>query len=372
VVLTGNIRLIGMIFPVQMRWVAMILASCLLVAGCGTPGAPQPPSLNLPDAVGDLSAVRAGGQVRLTWTMPKRNTDRTTIKEDVPVGICRREGESSVCEPAGHDQMIAPGAAGSFTETLPPALANGSPRPLSYFVELRNRKGRSAGLSNAAVVLAGSPPAQVEGLNAEVRKLGVLLTWSASEDNSSIRLERRLLTPAPKTEHGPLAPVPEAEVQNLLVESPDGKGRAIDKAVRFGERYEYRAQRVALVEVNGKKLELDGAFSAPIDVEVKDVFPPAVPTGLVAVATAGENGGGPSIDLSWQTNTESDVAGYIVFRREDGGEWQRMAAETIVEPAFHDVQVKGGHTYQYAVSALDKGGHESARSAAAQETVPQQ
>ena len=52
----------------------MALAFCaaLMVAGCGMPGAPMPPSLNLPDQVGDLSAVRTGGQVALTWTMPTK------------------------------------------------------------------------------------------------------------------------------------------------------------------------------------------------------------------------------------------------------------------------------------------------------------
>jgi fibronectin type 3 domain-containing protein len=109
-----------------------------------------------------------------------------------------------------------------------------------------------------------------------------------------------------------------------------------------------------------------------VEVDVKDVFPPSVPTGLVAVATAGENGGAPAIDLSWQPDTDSDVSGYIVYRREEGGEWKRVSAGTpIVEPAFRDAQVQAGHTYQYAVSAVDKSGHESARSAEAHETVPQ-
>ena len=352
--------------------VAFGLCLALLLAGCGTPGAPQPPSLNLPDAVGDLSATRAGNQVMLTWTMPKRNTDRTLIKGEVPVRVCRRESETAVCDPAGPDQMTAPGAAGSYMDALPSALATGVPRAVSYFVELRNRKGRSAGLSNAAVVLAGAAPAPIEGLRAEVRKQGVVLSWTGDGEDTAVRLERKLMTRAPKTEHGPLAPVPEPEKQNLIVQAGGERGRTVDKTVRVGESYDYRAQRVARVDVNGKTLELDGAFSTPIRVEVKDVFPPAVPTGLVAVATAGENGTVPAIDLSWQPDSEPDVAGYIVYRRETGGEWQRVsAAAPIGEPAFHDAQVQVGHTYQYAVSSVDQSGHESARSGEIQETVPQ-
>jgi hypothetical protein len=188
-----------------------------------------------------------------------------------------------------------------------------------------------------------------------------------------VRLQRKLLTPpASKSEHGPLAPAPEALRETLLVEEGAGRGRAMDTTVRMGESYEYRAQRVSRVDVEGKTLELAGELSAPVDVEVKDVFPPDVPEGLAAVATAGENGAGPAIDLSWQPELDAALAGYVVYRREGDGEWQRISPATpAIAPAFHDSGVEAGHTYRYAVSAVDKNGHESARSAEAEETVPQ-
>ena len=350
-------------------WAALAIVVCGCLAGCGTPGAPQPPSLNLADPVEDLSATRTGNQVLLTWTMPKRNTDKTTIKGNVSVGICRREGEGP-CSSSLPDQVSAPGMPGSYTDTLPAELASGGPRPIKYFVELRNHKGRSAGFSNAATVLGGEAPARVEGLKTEVRKQGVVLSWSPNGESTAVRLQRRLLTRQTKSQQGPLAPAPEAVEQSFLVEA-DSRAQAMDKTVRTGESYEYRAQRVIRAEGNGKTLELGGAFSDPVDVDVRDVFPPGVPAGLVAVATAGENGGAPAIDLSWQPNTEPDLAGYIVYRRQEGGEWQRVSPATaVMEPAFHDAQVEAGRVYEYAVSAVDKGGHESGRSTVAEETVP--
>ena len=68
---------------------------------------------------------------------------------------------------------------GSFTDTLPPALAAGSPRVLTYFVELDNRKGRTAGLSNGAQILAGEAPAAVDGLAAAMRRDGVSAAMGA-------------------------------------------------------------------------------------------------------------------------------------------------------------------------------------------------
>jgi len=164
--------------------------------------------------------------------------------------------------------------------------------------------------------------------------------------------------------------------QNLLVSScaPEawkGGCYALDNSIRFGQVYEYRAQRVARVTVEGKTLELAGELSAPVRVEARDIFPPAVPTGLAAVATTGENGSWNAIDLSWQPVTDADLAGYIVYRREGDGGWQRISpAGPLVPPAFHDAQVQPGHSYRYAVSSISQGGNESARSAETEESVP--
>jgi len=347
----------------QPRWALTALgcALALVLAGCGTPGAPQPPSLNLPERVTDLSAMRAGNQVSLSWSMPRRSTDKLIMKNQVAARICRREGAGS-CDDAG-SLMLTPGSDASWSETLPPSLTEGTPRELSYFVELKNRAGKSAGLSDPAVVLAGQPPAPVAGLRIEMRKQGAVLHWAPNDEAAGVRLQRRLLTiPVAKPKESLTAPPPEAVEESLLVEDAR-QGQALDKSIRFGESYEYRAQRVSRVSVSGKQLELSGEWSAPVRVEAIDIFPPAVPTGLVAVAVTSENGGPAAIDLSWEPDAESDVAGYIVYRREGAAPWQRLSpAEPVVGPAFHDAQVQTGHSYFYSVSAVDQGGHESARS----------
>jgi hypothetical protein len=351
------------------------LAAGFLLAGCGTPGAPQAPSLNLPGRVTSLTATRTGNEVSLTWTMPKKNTDKLLLKGNIPVRVCRKEGAGGACETTTATLFLAPGAEGTLTETLRPALASGAARPLTYFVELTNKNGRSAGLSNAAVVVAGEAPAALAGVAAQVRKGGIVLRWTPVSGDDSIRLHRKLLAAAPeaksKTQAGPFAAQPEPAEQNLLVEAGAAAGRVLDKDIRFGQTYEYRAQRVVRLTVDGQKLELAGPLSAPLRVEALDVFPPAVPTGLAAVANEASSGSEPSIDLSWQPGTDSDLAGYAVYRRENGGAWQRISpAQPLVPPAFRDSHVQSGHTYGYAVSAIDQGGHESARSVEAEETVP--
>src|ERR1700761_6107322 len=297
----------------QNSWRVAVLGTvaAFWLAGCATPGPPQPPSLNLPKAVTDLSAERAGPQVSLSWTMPEKNTDKLILKGQIAARVCRNEG-SGPCADAG-TLMLAPETDATWSEMLPQALNEGAPRVLTYFVELKNKKGRSAGLSNAAEVLAGAPPASIDGLQIEMRKTGAVGRWTPGSDQAPVRLQRKLLTPPQantketKPKEDLTAPPPEPLEQNLLIEDVQ-QGRALDKTIRFGETYEYRAQRVSRVIVDGKTLELAGALSPPVRVEAKDVFPPAIPTGLVSVATQPHDGVELAIDLSWEPDAEADVA----------------------------------------------------------------
>src|SRR5260370_29321123 len=58
---------------------ATLTLAIAVLAGCGTPGAPQPPSLNLPKPVEDLRATRPGDNAMLTWTPPRQTTDKQRI-----------------------------------------------------------------------------------------------------------------------------------------------------------------------------------------------------------------------------------------------------------------------------------------------------
>ena len=357
--------------------------AALLFAGCGMPGAPLPPSLNLPVPVTDLSAVRTGPQVALAWTMPTKTTDKVLLKGNIAVRICRNQTSPSTCSIAATLEF-APGAGATFTDALPPELASGPARVLIYSVELVNRKDRSAGLSNSAQILAGEAPPAIEDLTAEMRRKGVFLHWSPAPSESSpvaVRLVRRLLSPpVKKADQGPLAQPDEPLEQALFVEPAPHSNRAprtcIDTNIRFGETYEYRAQRVARITVGSSTLELAGPLSPPLRIEAINVFPPSTPKGLEAVATAGENGSGPAIDLSWLPGAEADLAGYIVYRRESGAvatnaTWKRISpAQPVIGPGFHDANVLPGRTYIYAVTAIDQGGRESTRSNEASDIVP--
>jgi hypothetical protein len=330
--------------------------------------------LKLPERVTDLAASRFGNRVELHWTTPKKTTDHLLLKGPVKATVCRRENDR-ICEPAG-EVAVAPGADGEFHELLPASLHSGQPRQLDYFVELKGPKGRSSGLSNAAVVLAGTAPAAIAGLTAEVRADGVALHWSGGE-STAVRLHRRLLAPAARDKkqvRTPMTPAPEPELRDLLVDPPSSGQTvgALDKTVRFGEVYEYTAQRIVQVPGSatgtGQLMEIAGESSAPIRVDVVDSFPPAVPQELVAVFVTQDK----TIDLSWQPVTDEDLAGYIVYRAESLSSWKRISGQPpIAGTAYRDTAVEAGHSYRYAVTAIDLTGHESERSPEARETIPE-
>jgi hypothetical protein len=102
---------------------------------------------------------------------------------------------------------------------------------------------------------------------------------------------------------------------------------------------------------------------APICVTPKDTFPPAAPKSLVAVGDVG------AVNLVWDANTESDLAGYVVLRGDAPGDnMQPLMRDPIKENRYTDRTVTGGTTYVYAVLAVDKAGNRSPSSNRVQET----
>jgi hypothetical protein len=351
---------------------AFVLPLITIMIGCGAPAAPAPPSLNLPTPVVNLSAVRIGDSVHLAWTMPTRTTDHLPLRHPVTARICRGV-ESGPCTNAG-SLSLAPGVAGTYTDVLPSDLGDKPDRLLRYEVALPNHAGKSAGPSNRVYSGAGSSPATITGLTGQVRQDGVLLSWKPVPDPGSsilFRIERLQLTAPASQEarNSPLAPPAPSPTETLVVHARDGEdpGHAIDTTALFNQRYRYVVERVASLDFSGRPVEIQGLASEAIEIATTDVFPPAVPQGLVAVADAATG----AIDLSWTPDTDSDLAAYRVYRRDvQGGLPAQRVASVGVETSFRDAAAQPEHGYAYSVSAVDQSGNESKRTPEVEETLP--
>lgn len=352
------------------------LASIVGCAGCGTPGAVQLPSLNLARPVEDLTASRKGNTVRLEWTLPEKNTDRTLVqlKHLGDTLVCRQEGTTlmsncdqvgSVTPPKGPQRKKNEPAQKlrmTYTDTLPLEVEQKDPAGfVMYAVEIMNTQARSAGLSNQVAIPVAptiAPPSQV---SAKVGADGVHVSWSGGEQpvppdglTFRYRIERR--------------PAGAGGYITLNDVDPARDGSYLDQTFEWESKYEYRITSVTDVRAGGRQASVEGDDSAPAEVFTKDMYPPSQPVGLQAVfSSVGQK---PFIDLTWAPNSETDLVGYNVFRRAAGGEWQKLNSKPTQVPSFRDDTVQPGSKYEYAVSAVDLRGNESPRSAATSEGVP--
>jgi hypothetical protein len=161
-----------------------------------------------------------------------------------------------------------------------------------------------------------------------------------------------------------------AEPQNQSAQ--DGAGITsiyLDQTLEWEKTYFYYGTVVSVVGEPAKPTaEVEGENTLEVKVFAHDVFPPSVPGGLQAVFSG--PGQKTFIDLVWAPVTDVDLAGYNVYRHEEGEAPVKVNAELAKAPAYRDANVVSGKHYLYSVSAVDVRGNESARSDEAGESVP--
>lgn len=351
------------------------------LVGCGVPGAPKPPSLDLPQPVTNLRALRKGDSVFLDWTMPAETTDHLPVRTLGPTLICRSLDAINNCTNPVAKVPPPPLAAGnhkkaksakhaanlttSYVDNLPRTILVENPQArIFYAISVLNENGRSAGISNVAQVpaLPALPPPS--DFRAEVTAEGADLRWTTTAAlpvlpgvEYAFRVYRRPF---------------EANLDTVVGELPlhiPAAMQMVDHSFEWEKTYLYRGTVVTRVHEAGKPdSQFEGADTPAVKLFTHDVFPPAVPSGLQAVFSG--TGQQPFIDLIWAPDVEADLAGYNVYRREATSEPVKVNSELLKTPAFRDMNVASGKTYFYSVSAVDVRGNESARSQETNESVP--
>lgn len=354
-------------------WFCVFAAA--LLAGCGSPGVPLPPSLELPRPVSDLRAFRKGEKVYLTWTIPTQTTERQNLRNGGVAEVCRAIGTTYIksCEtpvarlpfqPVSRNASAKERTA-NYTDQLPATLQAPPTSTYVYAVSILNHYGRSAGLSNQVQVPAAPTLPAPSGFRAQLTAEGVQLSWNALRAPEIPGL--RFLYRVYRRELGTNADAIAGEVPADDQISPS----LLDRDFEWEKTYDYRATVVTIIApTNGPEQQVEGEDTPPVRVVAHDVFPPATPTGLQAVFSG--SGQKPFIDLIWTPNTEADLAGYNVYRREEDGQPAKLNSDLIKAPAFRDTAVLPGHQYFYSVSAVDVRGNESPHSEEASESVPAQ
>jgi hypothetical protein len=359
----------------RLRQVGPALACAVLVAsGCGKKGPPLPPLVLLPDAPSELSAVRRGPQVDLTFHVPGANTDRST-----PADLARIDVYAAVTpEPLGAEQVVREGtrvatlpinkppdpdeppaetrAPDSTPATAPDATAQrpaaldqnavahvsdplpGDADPSAYRTYVAvgfNARGRRGALSTAAAVPLAPPPPAPAQPRIEYDEKAITLSWpevSGAEDQT---VAYSVYTAGP--DGAPLTP------------EPIGEPQFADEQITWDQERCYEVR--SAVTINEVRIESEPSTSACVTPH--DTFAPAAPEGLVGVGAEG------AVSLIWTANSEPDLAGYLVLRAvEPETVLAPLTPEPIADTNFRDTLPSGSRA-TYAVVAVDKAGNRS-------------
>jgi len=332
---------------------AAAVAALLLNEGCGYIGSTLVPLANVPNAPADLAAIQRGGKLIAHFTVPDLTTEGFPMKEapqlDLRAGPAPDAWNESVW--AAQAERVAP----ARINKLPPAKPNGPEQQLAEYefsstawtgktiVIAARVIGSNKKASNWSALLTlpvGPPLAKPEQLRATPLANGIHLTWRAA--GGHFRILRR-------------APGTDSFAELATTTAPE----YLDAGAEFGKTYTYQVLAFAAV---APQKEAQSDLSDEATLLYKDEFPPAAPAGLIATPSPA------SVELSWESNTEPDLAGYRVYRSTAGGAFEKVADVNEI-PAYSDHAVERGKAYRYAVTAMDKSGNESTRSAVVEATL---
>jgi hypothetical protein len=314
----------------------------LAAAGCGYEGEPLPPLANIPSAVTDLSAIQRGDHIVATFIVPTLTTEGRMLRQppalDLRVGPGNTPFDFNAWLTAATMEPEAPVENGVATYQIPTSPWVG--KEVMVGVRVTGENGKSSAWSNVVTVPVVNPLQTPSEIHAESTAQGVQLSWKGA--GQDFRVFRRI-------GNQPFTAVADVPMPPWT-----------DTTTVFGMTYTYHVQTIEKLTSNH---EAESDFSMNVSVTPVDVFPPAVPAGLQATVA------GTAVELSWQGDTDGDLAGYRVYRASPGSEFHQIG-ETSGLPSYSDRTVMPGQTYRYAVTAFDRSGNESAHSAPADAAVP--
>ncbi|HEX4594917.1 MAG TPA: hypothetical protein VH157_11615 [Bryobacteraceae bacterium] len=313
-----------------MRALATLLcaAGCVLLAGCGSVGEPLYPALNIPQRINDLVVIERGDKIAIYFTIPSLTTEGLVSQS---IGSLDLRFDANPAGGFNTDQWTAaakridvptPSQPGPVHLEIPASEFVG--KGMLTRVRVANTRGRMSQWSDVVAVNVEAPLEKPSNFEVRPSAEGPRLTWNAPNENS-FRIFRKA----------------DQEKEPSQLATSD-KPEFVDTTTEYGKPYEYFVQGIH------EKTESDVA--GPEAITPKDIFAPAVPTGLTASA------GVAAVELAWDRNTESDLKEYRVYRSEENGPFVQIA-DGLEGPSFSDRKIESGKHYRYRIAAADHAGN---------------
>jgi predicted small lipoprotein YifL len=350
------------------------------IVSCGKKGAILPPVKKIPQKVEVFEIAQRGQKVILEWENPAAYTDGSPLSHIAEIEIWLFEQarknpekglrenkkdtleeferaarlEASIKKEKFSEYQTKRGdASGKFRYFYELIAKDFAPKELIFGLRVKDRRKRKSSFSELLSIeprIISLPPA---GIKANVFKDRIEIAWNPPERNID-------QSSPPHFKGYNLYKLDDEGLAHRLNSRLIKKREYSDKDFLLGEVYRYFLR--AVISDSPPLSESDN--SKVIEILAKDTFAPAVPSGLVSIATE------EFISVSWDASPEKDLAGYRVWRKTEGqNEYISLTPVPIQENAFNDKNVEKNRRYYYAVSALDKSGNESPKSESVSQTI---
>lgn len=354
------------------RFFSFLITLCavLFLSFCGKKGPIYPPQIRIPQKIKEFEVIQRGNRLILEWTNPTTYEDGNPLPEIDEVDIWLYEEDSRSTgngEPIGIEEFVREAKIiATINRTLFPWYKKWKGREspeLCYFygltdddlkskrlvlsLRIKYRKRREAAFSDLKTIEPGICPLPPQRPRASVLTDRILLEWDPPQRNIN-------QTWPPIVRGYNIYRIEEDGLPRLLnLQKLRESNNGGDEDIIFGKVYRYFIRASATL----RPPYLESDDSDVLEILAEDVFPPAVPTGLMSVA------GEDFISISWSENREEDLAGYRVWRRaEEEGEYILLNSDLIRENTYTDATVEKNKRYYYAITAQDTHGNESRKS----------
>jgi hypothetical protein len=208
----------------------------------------------------------------------------------------------------------------------------------AYMVQLLSEDDRVGSVTEEIRITPAGGPSPPSGLRAGAGDGQIELAWAetpAGDGMAGVLAGYNLFR---RTLDG------EYDLRAALNPEPIPVSGYTDTGLENGEEYCYVITSV----LQGEQGFEESGLSLETCAVPRDTTPPAAPEGLSHTRGTG------FLLLSWDENSEEDLAGYRVYRRQGReGSFDRLTPEVLANPFYKDSGVRSGEFYSYVVTAVD-------------------
>ncbi len=349
---------------------SVLLLTILIFVGlsCGKKGDILPPLIRFPQAALEVQIAQKAEEIILTWRNPIAYEDGSTLSDidEIEIWVLELDTAEETESPAMQAEEFEQRAELHATiakEQIPEYLVKDSATEglMNYSYRLTGKNFLSRTYTFGIRV---KDPKRYSPFSELVSLKPMVLPLPPTDITAAMNPDRITVEWHPPAKNRDPLTSSNLKGYNIYRSEEGGKQQRLnaslikgekydDKDFVFGQTYRYFVRASA----TDTSPYLESEDSEATEILTKDTFPPEPPKGLISVA------GQDVLAISWDANTEGDLDGYHVWRREEREtDFRLITPDPIKENAYNDRAVEKGKIYVYAVTALDKDGNESQKS----------